>query len=91
MAENRNIRLLNEVINSERALSEFKQSGNIREAYLLTSIPDEIYTESIATCLRSLNNALEVVNHVSEGILENSLEQLETIKKLTKKILKNIE
>ena len=91
IGENRNIRLLNEIINSDRALEDFKENGNIREAYLLTSIPDEIYTESIATCLRSLNNALEVVNHVSEGILENSLEQMEIIKKLVKKVLKNIE
>jgi hypothetical protein len=91
IGENRNIRLLNEVIKSDRALEEFKESGNIREAYLLTSIPEEIYTESIASCIRSLNNALEVVNHVSESILENSLEQLETVKKLTKKIIKNIE
>lgn len=91
VGENRNIRLLNSIVAAPRALEEFKKNGNIKDAYLLTSVPDEIFTKSISSSYKNLINAKEVVSTVSLMVKNSSIDSLESIKSLVKKLLKEID
>ncbi len=90
IGENRNIRLLNHIVNSPRALDEFRNSTNIKDAYLLTAMPDEIFSKSLSSCLRSLKNAEEVREHISKNIKENMISEFASIKTLVEVINKEL-
>jgi len=90
IGENRNIRLLNDIIASPKAIKEFEETRNIRDAYLLTSIPDDIFSESIASAHKSLMTSKDVFEHVSDYIKEDSIATIESIKIIVKKMLKQL-
>lgn len=86
LGENRNIRLLNQVVANDKALSAFRADTNIKEAYLLTSVPDEIFTKSISTSLKNLRNADDVKKSLNSKIPDDTFNDLEELESLVKQI-----
>lgn len=86
LGENRNIRLLNQVVANDKALSAFRADTNIKEAYLLTSVPDEIFTKSISSSLKNLRNADDVKKSLNSKIPDDTFNDLEELESLVKQI-----
>ena len=86
LGENRNIRLLNQVVANDKAITAFRADTNIKEAYLLTSVPDEIFTKSITSSLRNLINADDVKENLNSKIPEDAFKDLDELESLVKQI-----
>lgn len=86
LGENRNIRLLNQVVANDKALTAFRADTNIKEAFLLTSVPDEIFTKSISSSLKNLKNADDVKENLNSKITEDTFNDLEELESLVKRI-----
>lgn len=90
LGENRNIRLLNQVVNHDKALDAFRNDTSIKEAFLLTSVPDEIFTKSILSAYKSLKNADDVKDNINSRITEETFKNIESIEEMVKQLKKFI-
>ncbi len=86
IGENRNIRLLNQVVVNDKALSAFRDGTTIKEAYLLTSVPDDIFTKSISSSLKNLINADDVKEILNSKIPNDTFKDLDELENLVKRI-----
>jgi len=66
IGENRNIRILNAVIKSPKALDAFRNNTPIKEAFLLTEEPDKIFIKSIESSIKNLINSKDVATNIFE-------------------------
>lgn len=64
VTESRNLRKLAAVVSSETAVKELRKSGNLDQAYELSSGPEEALAESLRTALRRLETAQALVPKV---------------------------
>ena len=86
LGENRNIRILNQVVANDKALNAFRADTSIKDAYLLTSVPDEIFTKSISSSLKNLINADDVKKSLNSKIPTDTIKDLDELEKLVKHI-----
>lgn len=86
LGENRNIRLLNQIVANEKALKAFREGTSIKEAFLLTSVPDEIFSRSILSSYKSLLNANDVKEILNTTISEETHKSIDDIQSLAKQI-----
>lgn len=86
LGENRNIRILNQVVNKEKALTAYRDGATLKEAFLLTSMPDEIFLKSINASYKNIKNADEVKNSLSTKISDITKDELQRIEELVKNI-----
>lgn len=91
IGENRNIKYLNSIVSSKKALSSFREGSSISEALLLTEEPDNIFTTSINNAIKNLENVLEALPNVSSYTLESYTEKILFLKSLIKNIKKRID
>lgn len=64
VTESRNLRKLAAVVASDTAIKELRKTGNLDQAYELSSGPEEALTESLKTALRRLETAQALVPKV---------------------------
>jgi ParB-like nuclease domain len=64
VTESRNLRKLAAVVSSATAIKELRKSGNLDQAYELSSGPEEALAESLRTALRRLETAQALVPKV---------------------------
>ncbi len=64
VTESRNLRKLAAVVSSETAIKELRKSGNLDQAYELSSGPEEALANSLRTALRRLETAQALVPKV---------------------------
>jgi hypothetical protein len=64
VTESRNLRKLAAVVSSSTAIKELRKSGNLDQAYELSSGPEEALTESLKNALRRLETAQALVPKV---------------------------
>lgn len=88
VGENRNIRILNSIIPVPKALEDFKSGTPIKEAYLLTEVPDEIFRQSITNSLKNLKNAEDVFMVISKQVKEDTIEEIKKIESITRDFLR---
>lgn len=86
LGENRNIRLLNHIVANDKALAAFRNNANIKEAFLLTSVPDEIFSRSIQASYKSLLNADDVKEILTNRISQDTHKKIQDIEDLAKQI-----
>ena len=82
VTESRNLRKLAAVVSSDTAIKELRKSGNLDQAYELSSGPDEALANSLRTALRRLETAQALVPKVpkisdehmdlAEGLVETA-------------------
>lgn len=75
IGESRNIRTLNEIVSSPKALEYFRNGKSLEEARLLTNEPNEIFRYSIQQAVKNLLNAKEQ-SHYAERPNSEDLESL---------------
>ena len=90
IGENRNIRILNAVIKSPKALDAFRNNTPIKEAYLLTEEPDKIFMKSIESSIKSLINSKDVATNIFEKTKKQGLPKLKEAEDLISAIKKMI-
>lgn len=66
VSESRNLRKLAAVVQSETAISALRKSGNLDEAYELSSGPEQALADTLKTVLRRLESAQALVSKVSK-------------------------
>jgi hypothetical protein len=76
VTESRNLRKLAAVVSSDTAVKELRKSGNLDQAYELSSGPEEALADSLRTALRRLETAQALVPKVPK-ISEEHLELAE--------------
>ncbi|BDD01417.1 ParB/RepB/Spo0J family partition protein [Persicobacter psychrovividus] len=89
VGDNRNIRILNEIVGNERALKAFCDGKSLVEARQLTSYPNQIMKNSISESLNKLKTAWNILPEVSEtdmSDLDAIRELLEYLKLLNSSI-----
>lgn len=64
VTESRNLRKLAAVVSSDTAVKELRKSGNLDQAYELSSGPEEALSDSLRTALRRLETAQALVPKV---------------------------
>ena len=64
VTESRNLRKLAAVVSSDTAIKELRRTGNLDQAYELSSGPEEALTNSLRTALRKLETAQALVPKV---------------------------
>jgi len=87
IGENRNIRILNSVIDNKKALEAFREFTPIKEAYLFTEAPDQIYEKSIKSALNNLKNAKDVISHIKDLTKDKSKDNLTDVKVIINELL----
>jgi ParB-like nuclease domain len=80
VTESRNLRKLAAVVKSSAAVKELRRSGNLDQAYELSSGPEQALTEGLKTALRKLETAQGLVPKVPK-IGEEHVELAEGISK----------
>lgn len=71
VGENRNIRILNAIVQAPRALEAFREGKSLEEASLLTSLPEEIVANAIQSALTQLKYAQENLHLIKVGNPKN--------------------
>ena len=90
IGESRNIRILNSIINSSKALEAFKSGTLITESYLLTESPDKIFEKSIENAIKNLENAKDVSSTINANSKPNGINNLRKLEMLIGEIVKSI-
>lgn len=66
LGESRNLRLLNKVVESPKALEAFRKEKSLKDAVLLTNEPQEIFHSSIQTSLNNLQTARDYMHLIEQ-------------------------
>lgn len=82
IGENRNIRILNAVIKSPKALDAFRNNTPIKEAFLLTEEPDKIFIKSIESSIKNLINSKDVAANIFAKTKKQGLPKLDEAENL---------
>ena len=80
VSESRNLRKLAAVVSSDTAIKELRNSGNLDQAYELSSGPEEALEGSLRTALRRLETAQTLVPKVPK-ISDEHMELVESLAK----------
>ncbi|MBS1941153.1 MAG: ParB N-terminal domain-containing protein [Bacteroidetes bacterium] len=83
LGESRNLRTLNAVVLSKRALAEFRKGRSLDEARLLTDEPNQVFTAAIDHALRRLKDARDQ-SHLLDVPSEHDIEALLELARMAK-------
>jgi len=83
LGESRNLRTLNAVVLSKRALAEFRKGRGLDEARLLTDEPNQVFTAAIDHSLRRLKDARDQ-SHLLDAPSEHDIEALLELARMAK-------
>jgi hypothetical protein len=83
LGESRNLRTLNAVVLSKRALAEFRKGRSLDEARLLTDEPNQVFTAAIDHSLRRLKDARDQ-SHLLDSPSEHDIDALIELARMAK-------
>jgi hypothetical protein len=90
IGDNRNIRVLNTVINHTKALTAFRKGADLKEALLLTEEPDQIFEKSLKSSHKHLEIAYGVSKNIHKQTIANGIKEIGKIRSAVDKIDRSI-
>lgn len=90
LGESRNLRVLDKVLESPRAMKMFREGKSLTEASYFSKHTEEVFTESILEALKNINIAREFSTKMEE-FNDSDTDNLKEIAKATKMIISYIQ